>query len=135
MSASPRWFDFHVHTTSSDGAHSPGEILQWAGEAGLEGISITDHDTLDAYRELGDAPGAGSKSSPRPWVLPGVEVSSRLFDSEVHILGYFPDGITPDVSAYVEEVLLRRKERIQRGIVKLRERGIEISWDECARLA
>jgi predicted metal-dependent phosphoesterase TrpH len=41
-------FDFHLHTRSSDGLHAPAEVLRMAEEAGLRGISITDHDTVDA---------------------------------------------------------------------------------------
>lgn len=136
MSAATRWFDFHIHSRSSDGAHSPKEILNMARAAGLEGISITDHDTLDAYRELKDAGlERGGNGADRPWILTGVEISSRFFGHDLHVLGYFPDGISEPLSAYVEEVLRRRRARIQKGIVKLRERGVEISWEECARLA
>ncbi len=124
---SPRFFDFHIHTQASDGNHSVERVLHLAAEAGLEGISITDHDTVDAYAEA-RAPGL-------PWILPGVELSTRLDGGEAHILGYFPCGITPEISAYVERILVRRRERMADGIVKLREKGIDIAWDECARLA
>jgi predicted metal-dependent phosphoesterase TrpH len=39
------------------------------------------------------------------------------------------------VRAYVEEVLTRRRSRIADGIVKLREKGIDVTWEDCARLA
>ena len=44
--------DLHMHTKHSDGEKSVIEILQMAQEEKLDCISITDHDTLDAYEEL-----------------------------------------------------------------------------------
>ena len=43
--------DLHCHTTASDGALSPQDILQLAFENGLDMLAITDHDTLDGYFE------------------------------------------------------------------------------------
>lgn len=44
--------DLHIHTTSSDGSEEPVEILVRAQSAGLKYISITDHDTIGAYKKL-----------------------------------------------------------------------------------
>ncbi|HUI65324.1 MAG TPA: PHP domain-containing protein, partial [Bacteroidota bacterium] len=40
--------DLHLHTTFSDGALSPRELLDRARLAGLSAISITDHDHTGA---------------------------------------------------------------------------------------
>ena len=127
----PRWYDFHIHTTCSDGADSPLDILRKAEEAGIEGLSITDHDTLDAYAELD----ASLLASSRPWVLPGVELSTRLGAGEAHIIGYFPDGLTAELSEYVESVLAKRTVRIAAGIRGLRERGYCVSMEDCEEIA
>jgi predicted metal-dependent phosphoesterase TrpH len=125
--AAPRWFDFHIHTRCSDGTRSPDDVLRLAAGAGLSAVSITDHDTVDAY------PGAPGPAAIR--LVPGVELSTRLGDREAHILGYFPGGITRDVAEYVEGILAARRRRLARGVSRLRERGIDISWDDCARAA
>jgi hypothetical protein len=130
--AAPRWFDFHIHTRCSDGSRSPAEVLRLAAGAGLIAVSITDHDTIDAY------PGAetGALLPPgAPRLVPGVELSTRLGNREAHILGYFPEGITPEIAAYVEGILGARRRRLAEGVSRLRERGINISWDDCARAA
>ena len=43
--------DLHLHTTYSDGALSPYELVKKAKAAGLEIISITDHDSVGAFDE------------------------------------------------------------------------------------
>lgn len=142
-------FDFHIHTRASDGAFTAQEVLQKARQAGICGISITDHDTLDAHGDLAesdfagasrpgasatDGSGAGaSKAGPR--VLRGVELSTRLGEEEAHILGYFPLGFSPAFREYVESILKCRRDRMAEGIVKLRERGIDITLGDCERLA
>jgi predicted metal-dependent phosphoesterase TrpH len=123
-----RAFDFHTHTRASDGASSPAELLGLAREAGLEGISITDHDTLDAYEEM-----SGGSSASGPWVLHGVELSTRHAGEELHVIGYFPDGIGAALRSYVEVVISERRARIAEGLERLRERGIELTLDDCAR--
>lgn len=124
-------FDFHLHTTASDGACGPAEVFRRAREAGLSGIAITDHDTIDALDAL-----AGDGGMPAsPWVLPGIEVSTRLGAGEVHILGYFPAGLPAGLRAYAERIIAARRRRIAAGITRLRERGIDIAWEDCARVA
>lgn len=44
--------DLHCHSTCSDGFFSPIELLKMAEEKKLDYFSITDHDSVDAYKEL-----------------------------------------------------------------------------------
>ncbi len=65
--------DLHVHTFySGDALTSPEEAVLWAARAGLDGLAITDHDTMRGARralELGRRKGL--------LVLPGLEVETR----------------------------------------------------------
>ncbi|MBP1570202.1 MAG: PHP domain-containing protein, partial [Oscillospiraceae bacterium] len=38
--------DMHCHTTMSDGSTSPEMLVQYALDAGLDFIAVTDHDTM-----------------------------------------------------------------------------------------
>lgn len=58
----------HVHTTLSDGAATPDEVIAAARAAGLQFVAITDHNTLDAKRWEGDHDGV--------LVIVGTEVST-----------------------------------------------------------
>jgi predicted metal-dependent phosphoesterase TrpH len=121
-----RTFDFHLHTRSSDGMRTAAETVELAAAAGLEGIAITDHDTLDAHRELD-----GASLSARVAVLGGIEVSAALGDEEVHILGYFPAGLSAGAYDYADSLVALRRGRIARGILRLRERGLDVTLAEC----
>lgn len=75
--------DLHIHTTASDGSMTPKEVVWHAKEVGLDGLSITDHDTIGAYPEaLIEAKKAGLK------IGTGVEFSSQYDGMSVHVLGY-----------------------------------------------
>ncbi|CAL6067962.1 Metal-dependent_phosphoesterase [Hexamita inflata] len=79
--------DLHMHTTCSDGDTSPLNLLKKCNELGLNLVSITDHDSLDAYLQL------FSQSIPTNMLLmPGVEltVSSDIDGCKHHLLVYFP---------------------------------------------
>ena len=41
--------DLHCHTQFSDGSLSPQELITYAKQVGLSGLSITDHDSINAY--------------------------------------------------------------------------------------
>jgi len=45
-------FDLHTHTTTSDGKLSWKELLAYAKQCGLEGIAITDHNTVGPITEI-----------------------------------------------------------------------------------
>jgi predicted metal-dependent phosphoesterase TrpH len=75
--------DMHCHTTASDGSLDPKQIIDLAVEGGLKGISITDHDTIDAYEIA--APYAKKKGI---YLGTGVEFSCEWKGHSLHVLGY-----------------------------------------------
>ena len=79
----PLQYNFHMHTTCSDGRLTPMQLLQQAREIGLQGLAITDHHTLAGYERVHQSLSA---SDFKIWT--GLEINSFLLDCEVHILGY-----------------------------------------------
>lgn len=63
--------DLHVHSTASDGVLSPREVLEEAKRKGLDGIAITDHDTMEGYREAKNIAGKQDFI-----LIGGIEVST-----------------------------------------------------------
>ena len=75
--------DLHLHTTHSDGSLSPVEVLRLAHKAKVTALAITDHDIVSGIPE---AIAAGAELGIE--IIPGVEISSCVGNSELHILGY-----------------------------------------------
>ncbi|MFH1327392.1 MAG: CehA/McbA family metallohydrolase [Candidatus Bathyarchaeota archaeon] len=77
-------FDLHIHTTySKDSSITVEEAIKRAENVGLDGIAITDHNSIEAHRKI---PGKSSLI-----VIPGIEVSSH----DGHILGL---GVTNPIA-------------------------------------
>jgi predicted metal-dependent phosphoesterase TrpH len=68
--------DIHVHSNYSDGVPTPEEIVQYCRNVGLDGVAITDHDTIEGSLQ------ACRLASKDFIVIPGVEISAK----EGHIL-------------------------------------------------
>lgn len=117
--------DLHCHTTSSDGSETPERVIQLAKEAGLSALSITDHDTLDAYDiAIPLAEEAGIT------LLPGIEFSAVLNQVSVHILGYgfqIQDKAIKDLCAKHAE---RRKERNLAVLELLKKHGMPLVYED-----
>lgn len=122
--------DLHLHTTYSDGSLSPGEVLKHAQRANVTALAITDHDTVDG---LPDAFEAGASLGIE--VIPGIEISSRYGDSELHVLGYFLDWNDAALRHELAELKQTRHTRNPLIIQKLNELGLDMTYDEVKALA
>lgn len=117
--------DFHMHTRYSDGAYPPSVVLDVAKKAGLTHVSITDHDSMEAYPEAVPAAAALGLN-----LTYGVELSTSLKGRDCHLLIY---GMPPD-HPLMREVLQSQKtiryNRAKRLLAMLKERGIDIHIDD-----
>jgi hypothetical protein len=117
MKSRPR-VDLHAHTTRSDGATPPRDLVRLAREAGVDVLAVTDHDTTEAVEEALDA---GKELGVR--VVPGIEMSSRFEGRDVHLLGIGIDHRSPELQAGLAELHRQRRERVVRICGKLAELG------------
>lgn len=100
-------YDLHVHTTASDGALRPREIVALAVDRGLAGVAITDHDTVAGVAE---AVATGHMLGVD--VIPGIEVSCfSEHAGTVHLLGYLVDPTSPPLGAMIDRLAATRMER------------------------
>ena len=68
-------FDLHIHTNYSDGICTPEEVVKYAKRIGLDGIAITDHDTVKGSKKaelLAEKAGL--------IFVPGVEITTSFGD-------------------------------------------------------
>ncbi len=122
--------DLHVHTTASDGQCSPSEIVRMALKIGLTAVGITDHDTTEGVAEAIQAARGTSLE-----VISGVEISTDISRSEVHILGYFVAHRDPELCKVLARFRLSRLERAQRIIDRLSQLGMPLEWEHVRQLA
>jgi 3',5'-nucleoside bisphosphate phosphatase len=118
-------FDLQSHSTYSDGALAPAEVVERARSAGVKVLALTDHDTVDGVNEALSA--AGDMR-----VIPAVELSSVHGTYEdLHILGYGIDHTDLTLLATLADFRADRIRRILAMADKLRELGFVI---DAARL-
>lgn len=121
-------FDLHSHTTFSDGSLTPLELLSRAIEKGVDVLAITDHDTLDAYREI-PASSAGIK------LIAGIELSTQWGTSGIHVLGLNIDLHSDSIIHAAREQSATRLERARRIAENLRKKGIEDTFEGAQKLS
>ena len=110
--------DFHCHTTASDGSLSPPELLDLAQEREIDMLSITDHDTLEAYQQLHQVNNSIQ-------IIPGIELSSQWNRRGVHIVGLNVGLSSPSILEAVEKQSTARRERAAKIAEKLERFGFE----------
>ena len=123
--------DLHLHTTYSDGTLTPLKLMELCARRGLKVIAITDHDITDGIAEAAQE----AQAYPDLLVIPGVEISTDVPLSEVHILGYFVDY---EDRVFQEKLTQFRRSRLERGrrmVEKLGELGLPISWARVQAIA
>src|SRR5919199_4704927 len=102
----PYSYNFHMHTTYSDGQLKPEELIEQALAIGLKGLAITDHHSVGGYKIaqswLEQWQQQSSPSTPLPHLWIGVEINAIVLDAEVHILGYAFDPEHPGIKPYLQ---------------------------------
>lgn len=117
--------DLHLHSTYSDGSNTPAELVELCHKAGLSALSITDHDNIGGLPEAKKAAKqAGIK------FIPGIELSSRFVDQNIHLLGYFIDYGNQALKTELENLRIARIERAHEIIKRLNKKGIHISFED-----
>lgn len=123
--------DLHVHTTASDGALSPSEVVGIATQAGLLALAVTDHDTTDGIDEALRAAVGGATT-----VIAGVELSVDVgADSDVHVLGLMVDHRHAGFSAALGTLREAREQRAWMMVAALAAAGYPIDIESVRAIA
>ncbi len=121
--------DLHSHSTASDGTDPPAEVMRRGRAAGLDVIALTDHDTLAGQDEARQALPEGLA------LVTGMELSARLDSHSVHMLSYLPRGTSPELAAECQAIRADRVRRGQATVERLRDLGVDVTWEQVAALA
>jgi predicted metal-dependent phosphoesterase TrpH len=118
--------DLHSHTNESDGTCSPAQLIAEAARAGVTILGITDHDTFKGFDQA--APHALETGVE---LICGIELSTKLHGSSVHLLGYFLDCDNMEsFRTWVVNAQAARRDRNIRLVARLQELGFDITLQE-----
>lgn len=118
--------DLHIHSTASDGAYTPAQIVRMAAAAGISRMALTDHDSVDGVAEAIQA-GADEAIT----VIPGVELSAETTDGRAaHILGYFVDDRDENLRSRLSQLRDARLTRARQMVAALADAGVPITLDD-----
>lgn len=123
-------FDLHVHSTASDGALSPAQLVESSLCQGLTALAITDHDSVEG---IGEALSAAEKTD--LIIIPGVELSASWNGTDLHILGYFIDPANPSLIDRLVSLRQARTTRARKMVARLRDSGIMVQFEDVLNLA
>jgi 3',5'-nucleoside bisphosphate phosphatase len=121
--------DLHSHSNASDGTDPPAEVMRRARAAGLDVIALTDHDTLAGIGQ------ARRALPPGLTLVPGMELSCRLDGHSVHLLAYHADPAYPALAEQLHAITADRLRRGRDMVSKLRELGVDVTWEQVAAIA
>src|SRR5665811_1786872 len=119
-------YDLHCHSTASDGALSPTELVHRAHQQGVTSLALTDHDTTAGLPEARlCAAATGIK------LIAGIELSTNWQDKCFHIVGL---GIDPAYAPLAEATHLLQSTRLERAekiALKLEKKRIDGAFEAC----
>lgn len=129
----PGTYNFHMHTTCSDGKLTVDELMQQVMEIGLEAFAITDHHTINGFyaakawlehwqwshpTSLRPHRGFTAHTGTLPKLFTGIEITSLLAGTEVHILGYGFGADHPSLRPYVQKAAPRGDQRLAEQVIQ-----------------
>jgi predicted metal-dependent phosphoesterase TrpH len=109
-------YDLHCHSTLSDGALSPAEVVRRAHEQGVTALALTDHDTTAGLAEAQECAAAIGIQ-----LIPGIELSTTWNNQCFHIIGL---GINPahpplaEATQYLQKIRFERAEKMASKLEK-----------------
>jgi 3',5'-nucleoside bisphosphate phosphatase len=122
----PPTFDLQSHSTCSDGALPPRDVVAAARAAGVELLALTDHDTVDGVEEALEAAAAEGLR-----LVPATELSTIDGDrDDLHVLGYGIDHRSAALGEALERFCADRLARSERMADALRECGFELDFPD-----
>ncbi|WOL13925.1 hypothetical protein Cni_G22705 [Canna indica] len=132
-------FEFHSHSTCSDGFLSPTALVERAHSKGVKVLALTDHDTMAGVAEAVEA---AHKFGIR--IIPGVEISAVYSPREeseteepVHILAYYGScgpSQFEDLDKLLSSIRDGRYLRAEQMLLKLSKLNMPLKKDHVAKI-
>lgn len=117
--------DLHCHTTASDGALSPKQLIDLAVEHEVTTLAITDHDTTAGYEQACDYAQQNDLQ-----LIVGTEISCQWRGHTIHIVGLDCDIENAPLQAGLKQNRLKRWQRAHQIDQKCKALKLEGVLDE-----
>lgn len=121
----PGGVDLHAHTTASDGALAPRDLVRLAARHGVRVLAVTDHDSTEGLPEAIDEAARHGME-----IVPGLEINTDVPGAEIHVLGYCVDWQAEWFQAFLREQRAERTARVHRIVERLTGLGMPLAADE-----
>ena len=122
--------DLHAHSTASDGAFTPAELVALAHAEGLSAIALTDHDTVAG---LDEASAEAARRGIR--FVPGIELEVDWQTGIFHLLGLGLRTWHGPARRRLEHAQHQRKTRNLAIIARMQLAGVPIRYEELREIA
>lgn len=123
-------YDLHCHSTASDGALAPAEVVRRAHQQGVTTLALTDHDTTAGLREAAQAAeDCGIR------LIPGIELSAIYANQCLHIIGLNIDAEQPMLIEGLTKQQSLREQRALKMAEKLQKKGIAGAYEAVTQAA
>ncbi len=116
-------YDFHCHSTFSDGTLTPTQLLQRASDQGVNILALTDHDNIDGLIEARVAAHDHNIN-----LINGVEISTTWRKQLLHIVGLGVDTNNHALAEGLASVKAARSDRAIRIAEDLERHGIHNAY-------
>ena len=123
--------DLHLHTTFSDGRLTPTQLVELCADRGIRYAAVTDHDSTEG---IGEALRAARRFRDLE-IIVGVELSTDVQDSEIHLLGYFVDHEDDELQGTLSAFRDGREGRARKMVERLDDMGLPVSWERVEELS
>ena len=123
--------DLHLHTTFSDGRLTPTQLVELCADRGIRYAAVTDHDSTEG---IGEALEAARRFRDLE-IIVGVELSTDVQDSEIHLLGYFVDHEDDELQGTLSAFRDGREGRARKMVERLDDMGLPVSWERVEELS
>lgn len=122
--------DLHVHTTASDGAYPPRQVVEMSVRLGLRAIAIADHDTTAGVPEAQQAAAASALEA-----IAAVEINAEFGHTELHVLGYYVELGSERLQGVLSHLREGRLGRAQTMVKRLGAMGLPLEWERVLEIA
>jgi len=123
-------YDLHCHSTASDGALSPTDLVQRAHLNGVTALALTDHDTTMGLHE---ARTCAAELDMR--LIDGIELSASWQNKCLHIVGLGIDPNYEPLANATQQLQATRLERAQKIAEKLEKKRIMGAFEAVQKAA